>query len=219
MTRKLLLSCALALAASPALADLITLTANGDGGPVEFTTSSSTGILNATGAIPGGIFTLNSVTATSQAVLPAPGLLDTNTLNLQQTATGSHSLVIDITASGLTGAPGLDAFLSSFSVSGLTAGWNAEEQTFIDGGLLADTGVFTTPSASAFSINNHVLASSPFSAEVRYTINSNGIGGFNGGIDISAVPGPIAGAGIPGLISACFGLWAMAKRRRSRNLA
>lgn len=32
---------------------------------------------------------------------------------------------------------------------------------------------------------------------------------------VAAVPGPIAGAGLPGLVTACFGLWAFAKRRRA----
>jgi hypothetical protein len=30
----------------------------------------------------------------------------------------------------------------------------------------------------------------------------------------SAVPGPIAGAGVPGLVAACAGLWGFARRRR-----
>jgi hypothetical protein len=35
----------------------------------------------------------------------------------------------------------------------------------------------------------------------------------------SAVPGPIAGAGIPGLIAGCLGLFGLARRRRRRQLA
>jgi hypothetical protein len=31
-----------------------------------------------------------------------------------------------------------------------------------------------------------------------------------------AVPGPLAGAGLPGIITACFGLWVLAKRRRNK---
>jgi hypothetical protein len=34
-----------------------------------------------------------------------------------------------------------------------------------------------------------------------------------------AVPGPVVGAGLPGLIAACFGLVALAKRRRERTAA
>jgi hypothetical protein len=34
----------------------------------------------------------------------------------------------------------------------------------------------------------------------------------------SSVPGPIVGAGLPGLISACIGLVALAKRRRRARL-
>jgi hypothetical protein len=33
-----------------------------------------------------------------------------------------------------------------------------------------------------------------------------------------AVPGPIVGAGLPGLLTACFGLLALAKRRRNRRM-
>jgi hypothetical protein len=31
-----------------------------------------------------------------------------------------------------------------------------------------------------------------------------------------AVPGPLAGAGLPGIVTACFGLWMMARRRRNK---
>jgi hypothetical protein len=34
---------------------------------------------------------------------------------------------------------------------------------------------------------------------------------------VAAVPGPIAGAGFPGLLAACVGLWGLARRQRNRN--
>src|SRR5262249_28784423 len=43
-----------------------------------------------------------------------------------------------------------------------------------------------------------------------------GCTGLTGPVDVSAVPGPIAGAGRPGLLSACFGLVFLARRRRQR---
>ena len=35
-------------------------------------------------------------------------------------------------------------------------------------------------------------------------------------VEPNAVPAPVIGAGLPGLLSACVGLWAFAKRRRNR---
>ena len=48
------------------------------------------------------------------------------------------------------------------------------------------------------------------------------ISGANDGPDSffivpQAVPGPVVGAGVPGILSACFALWGMARYRRKRN--
>jgi hypothetical protein len=42
--------------------------------------------------------------------------------------------------------------------------------------------------------------------------------GLTGGIPVSSVPGPLAGAGLPGVIAACGGLLALARRRRQRTV-
>ena len=41
-----------------------------------------------------------------------------------------------------------------------------------------------------------------------------GCTGLTGPVDVSSVPGPIVGAGLPGLVMACGGLLALARRRR-----
>ena len=62
-----------------------------------------------------------------------------------------------------------------------------------------------------------VFLGDPFTAEAVYTITSDGVGRFNGGIDIStfAVPGPVVGAGLPGLLVGCVGFAFLARRRRN----
>jgi hypothetical protein len=43
-----------------------------------------------------------------------------------------------------------------------------------------------------------------------------GTSGYGGNISTVAVPGPIAGAGVPGLVAACAGLLALVRRRRRK---
>jgi hypothetical protein len=199
---------------SAAKADAIALTATVDG-----TLVASAASINGTLSIVNqqfGVFNLNSLDINSATFLAAPDILKTNTLDVGQSITGNHQLIIDIKAAGLVGVTGLEALLSEFSVTGMTSGWSAQEQTFVNGSPLASTPVFTTNSAAA-DITAIANITNPFVAEVRYTINSVGSGAFNGGIDISvaAVPGPVVGAGLPGLLSLIGfgGVWW--KRRKS----
>lgn len=212
--RKLLSTAILLLAATPAFADAIVATARVDGTLVA-TENSSSSTLNVVNQSFGPLFNLNTLTIASEGSLTAPDYLKTNTLNVDQTGTGNHQLVIDILATGLSGPNALQALLSEFSVTGMTATWTASEQTFINGVLLSSVGPFSSNSASA-DVNGAAFLGPTFNAEVKYTINSMGAGSFNGGIDIAAgVPGPVVGAGLPGLVTGCFGLLALARRRKN----
>jgi hypothetical protein len=79
--------------------------------------------------------------------------------------------------------------------------------------LLSDTGVFTQSSDSAFEVQPAFLTG-PYTAEVKYTINSDGIGGFNGGIamSVAAVPEPATWAM---MILGFAGIGFMAYRRKN----
>lgn len=212
--KKLLLASVFALAVSPAMADAIIATARVDGTLVA-TENSSSSTLNVVNQSFGPLFNLNTLTIASEGSLTAPDYLKTNTLNVDQTGTGNHQLVIDILATGLTGPNALQALLSEFSVTGMTPTWTASEQTFINGTLLSSVGPFSTNSASA-DVNGSAFLGPTFNAEVKYTINSMGAGSFNGGIDIAAgVPGPVAGAGLPGVLAGLAMLGLAWRRRRA----
>ena len=213
--RKLLLTTVAVLAlSSPAWADNIVVTGSVDGvnfGPL----TSPDGTLNIINqSVASGIFDLNTVTINAGPVfLTPPGVLATNTLNVDQTVSGNHTLVLDIQAQGLSGTAGLTDFLSSFSVTGQsTSGWSAQEQTFINGGLLADTGIFLAVADSASSIDAATIGST-YTAEARYTIMSVGVGQFNGGIDINVAATPLPAA-LPMFLGGLGMLGFVARKKR-----
>jgi hypothetical protein len=210
--KKILLASVFALAVSPALADAINLTATVDG-VAAGSASSPDGSLTITNQA-FGVFNLNSLSINSETFLAPPGILSSNTLDVDQTTTGNHTLVLDIVATGLAGPNALENFLSSFSVSGQTAGWSVIERTTINGTTLATTPLFTGVSDSAFS-TNAAFAGATFTADEHYTITSVGEGSFNGGIDIAAaVPEPATwGMMLLGFVGLAF-----AFRRRQRIL-
>src|SRR5262245_47785269 len=106
--------------------------------------------------------------------------------------------------------------------------------------LVAATGAFNGDGTGDFSfgINCPTCGNGPtgFGGAVSFTVNNatiadvtagNNLGnifvadvlapnGNTGPVDVSAVPGPLAGAGLPGLVMACGGLIGLARRRRQK---
>jgi hypothetical protein len=214
--KKILLASVFALAVGPAMADAINLTATVDG-VAAGSASSPDGSLTITNQA-FGVFNLNSLSINSATFLAPPGVLSSNTLDVDQGTSGTHTLVLDIVATGLAGPNALENFLSSFSVSGQSAGWSVVESTTINGSLLATTPVFTGVSDSASSINA-AFAGATFTADEHYIIHSVGQGSFNGGIDIAvaAVPEPATwGMMLLGFVGLAF---AFRNRRRVLSAA
>lgn len=64
-----------------------------------------------------------------------------------------------------------------------------------------------------------VLAGDALLGPGNYFLDISGIGGgtsgYGGDLTVRGVPAPLAGAGLPGLIAACVGLFALRRRRRT----
>jgi hypothetical protein len=75
---------------------------------------------------------------------------------------------------------------------------------------------FTVTNATTAGLETANSLGNIFVADILCGATQTGCtSGLTGPVDVSAVPGPIAGAGLPGLIFACGGLLALGRRRRN----
>ena len=92
---------------------------------------------------------------------------------------------------------------------------------------VTDTATITFPNGSAVKLStsdNNSTHSISFAAVASISVQDD-LAIFPGGSvtsihkDVSQVPGPIVGAGLPGVVAACGGLLALARRRRRQHIA
>jgi hypothetical protein len=201
-----------------------------DGGPVTFAGAGPLSDVLAT-TFTAGAFTVNIASGTS-APASAPDIL---TSNVQSTHTGATTDELTVYVLSLGNNPGGSTnFTSSFTQNAPGTTDTGTLSTYLgastlsgppfpptttlaslDLSVLLGSAVFPPNLVTSMSVTS-ALASANFSLAAVYDVNATGTAVSNATINISAVPGPIVGAGLPGLIAACGGLLAFARRRRKR---
>lgn len=146
-------------------------------------------------------------------------LLASTSQSIASTSAGG-TFNVYITSQGNSAPSGNLTFISSLTSNLLPAGWTVTQSTFLDsgnglfGGTLLSSHTFNA--AGAFTgVAAGDTGPGLYSVTQLYTIVANSAGTLAlSTMSISAVPGPMVGAGLPGLLAAAAGLLALARRRR-----
>jgi hypothetical protein len=189
-------------------------------------------ILDTAGTLPAG----NYGTVTILSGVDCNPDCGANTLEIQVTLSGTNHFATTGIGGGIEASfafdlDGTTSFNTLTSVTGLPATWSMLSLTagsihmdgggFFDYGALFSNGGNTDGSSLDFFISATGLGSTAFNVTgvaadictvAPNASNNCGTGGLTGVV----VPGPLVGAGLPGLIAACAGLVAFARRRRQK---
>ena len=133
----------------------------------------------------------------------------------QLTAATSFSVSASAT-NDFPGGEGSTDFISNFQISLFNAGGNGVvgggDDSLLLGPLDAVQCAVTPTTCQAVGLSTVLAAGNYF---IELSGMGNGTSGYGGNVATVSVPGPIVGAGLPGLVFACGALVALARRRKA----
>jgi hypothetical protein len=198
----------------------------GVGDPGSVATIASGG---GTASVSGSTFNqfIINLSGTGSPPLSGGVLLDGNTIDVKDTGAGPGSISVWVSSTDNNSPLGLQSLESSFTQNLLTAGWSVTAYTYADNTntafgtqqLLSTTTFSTSDPPDVDLLGTANLGIGPFSLSEQWLISAPGTGETNNTTDITSVPGPILGAGLPGLFAACCGMLGLNLRRKRRQLA